>query len=66
MATAAAFWIRLEAAEQARRERERLTREVKVRPQYRAATNDEPEPTLREIEAQANAEARAIVRGVKS
>lgn len=55
-----AFWQSLEAAEKARREREHLTREAKVRPQYRAASNDEP--TFRSIEALANEEARQIVR----
>lgn len=40
-----AFWQSLEAAEKARREREHLTREAKVRPQFRVASNDEPEPT---------------------
>lgn len=39
------FWKRLEAAEAERRARESQTREIRsVRPQYRAASNDESEP----------------------
>jgi hypothetical protein len=41
-----AFWQSLEAAERARKEREHITREVKVRPSYRVAENDEPEPVV--------------------
>jgi hypothetical protein len=41
-----AFWQSLEAAERARKEREHTTREVKVRPSYRVAENDEPEPVV--------------------
>jgi hypothetical protein len=39
-----AFWLQLNEAERQRKEREHTTREVKVRPQYRVAGNDEPEP----------------------
>lgn len=41
-----AFWQALDAAEKARGDREHLTREVKVRPQYKTAANDEPEPVI--------------------
>jgi hypothetical protein len=39
------FWLRLNQAEAERRARESQTREIRsVRPQYRVAAQDEPEP----------------------
>lgn len=42
---AAEFWSELFSQEAQRKARENLTREVKVRPQFKVAANDEPEPT---------------------
>lgn len=39
------------------------TRAILARGNHLAAQNDEAEPTFRDIEAQANADARAILRG---
>lgn len=41
----AEFWQAINEAEAQRKEREKVTREMKARPQYRVASNDEPEPT---------------------
>lgn len=41
------------------------TRQIVARGNHLAAQNDEPEPTFRDIEAKANADARAIVRGMQ-
>lgn len=41
------------------------TRAILARGNHLAAQNDEPEPTFRDIEARANADARAIVRGLQ-
>jgi hypothetical protein len=41
------FWAMLASQEVQRRAREQHTREIKnVRPQYKAASNDEPEPVV--------------------
>lgn len=47
METSSQYWARIQAEEAARREREKLTRTVKVRPQYRVGANDEAEPKPR-------------------
>jgi hypothetical protein len=43
-ATARDFWAHLASQEVQRKAREQQTREMKARPQYRVAQNDEPEP----------------------
>lgn len=67
MSTPSDFWKRLEQAEAERRAREGVIRSVRVRPQYLVAAQDEPEPrqprTFRVIHEEAQAEARAILRG---
>jgi uncharacterized protein YggE len=40
------FWAMLASQEVQRKAREQQTRELKVRPQYKVAANDEPEPVV--------------------
>lgn len=67
MTAAADFWKRLEQAEAERKAREGVIRSVRVRPQYQAASNDEPEPrTFRVIHEEAQAEARSVMRAPRT
>lgn len=66
MTSAAAFWLRLEAEEKARKEQIAAVR-IRATGNHLTAQNDEPEPrqprTFRVIHEEAQAEARNIVAG---